>query len=126
MRLISHNNNILVLSGVPENFKKFIAGKSNTIIYLKSTLSDFINGSKIKSVCLSYKGDELGSSVLNLDKSEALIFNQLHYEKINVPYLTEFDTKKNNPKILMSKNPPKDAKNILKKSEIKEIKELEK
>ena len=35
IRLIYHNNNILVLIGLPENFKKFISSKLNIVIYKK-------------------------------------------------------------------------------------------
>ena len=51
------------------------------IIYFKSTIADFINGSRVKNICLDYKGEELGSSVLELEPYEALIYNK-NYKKI--------------------------------------------
>lgn len=102
LRLIHHNNNILVICAVPENIKKFISSKVNCIIYKKVTFEDFINGSSIKRNILNYKGAEAGSSVLNLSVNEALVYDGLHYTKINVPYLEVYDTKKDNENVLKS------------------------
>jgi len=114
IRLIYHNNNVLVLCGLPDNFKKFISQCLNVIIFMKCSISSFINGSRIKKICLSYKGDELGSSVLNLQKNEAILFDGLHYYKLNIPYMKKYDSKRRN-KDIIQKNPKKNAKNILKK-----------
>lgn len=100
LRLIFHNNNILILSGNCENFKKFISAKLNIILFKKSTLSDFINGSRIKNVCTSYKGDELGSSVLDLEKNETILWDGNYY-KIKIPYLKRHDSKKDNVQIFV-------------------------
>lgn len=110
LRLIHHNNNILIICALPENLKKFICGKVNEWFYKKCTLSDFINGSRAKRVCEEYKGVELGSSVLTMEKGEALYFNGKHYFKIDVPYLKKFDSKKKNVKIVK-----KAVKKIVKK-----------
>lgn len=99
IRLINHNNNILVLCGLPENFRKFISNKLDAVFFGKSTLGDFINGSRLKQICLSYKGNELGSTKLNLDKGEVIFFNG-NYEKVNIPYLPQYDSKKDNKPIL--------------------------
>lgn len=99
LRLIHHNNNILILSAVPENIKKFISGKINVLILKKVTFEDFINGSSIKRTTMNYKGFENGSTVLNLAVNEAIIYDGLHYHKVEVPYLKEYDTKLNNEKI---------------------------
>jgi hypothetical protein len=40
LRLIHHNNNIVVLCGVPENFKKFIAAKIDMVFFKKSSLAE--------------------------------------------------------------------------------------
>jgi len=103
LRLINHNNNILVISAVPENLKKFISSKINIIIYKKVTFADFINGSSVKRIILEYKGDERGTNILNLKKDEAIMFDGQHYSKIGVPYLSDFDTKKDNLKIVKKK-----------------------
>ena len=98
-RLLNHNNNIIILCGTPENFKKFISGKLNMTIYKKCTIEDFINMSEIKNVLTNYKGYELGSTLLNLPINEALFYDGKHYHKINIPYMKEFDSKAENAEI---------------------------
>lgn len=100
LRMINHNNNIVILCALPENLKKFVCGKVNEWFFKKCTLADFINGSMAKRVCESYRGVELGWSVLGVEKGEALHFNGEHYKKIVVPYLKKFDSKKGNVKIV--------------------------
>jgi len=109
IRLIFHNNNILLLCGLGENFKKFLSAKLNAIIFKKTTIADLINGSTIKNILLSYKGSEMGTSILNLGLSEALLFDGLHYTKLNIPYMKEFDTKKDNVPILVPRSVTKSA-----------------
>jgi len=104
LRLIAHNNNVVVLAGLPSNFIKFIASKINIFIYGKSNINDFVNGSKTKEICLSYMGSELGSAVLNLPVSQLLVFDGEHYQKLKIPYLSEFDSKSKNVDILVPKN----------------------
>ena len=103
LRLINHNNNIIILSGIPNNFKRFICGKANIIIYKKNTLADFINGSRIKNVCLAFKGYELGSAVLDIPIDKALIWDG-KYKFITVPYYKKFDTKRKNKVIMLAKS----------------------
>ena len=103
LRLIFHNNNILLLCGVPENFKKFISAKLSVLIFKKVKINDLINGSGVKEDILSYRGEELGSSILDIPTDKALIFDGKHYDIIEIPYLKEFDTKKENVPILVSK-----------------------
>jgi len=100
LRLIFHNNNILVICAIPENMRKFIAGKVGAYFFKKITLSDLINGSKTKIIVTNYKGNELGSSVLNLEKGETILFDGLHYHKLKVPYYEIYDTKVNNEPII--------------------------
>jgi hypothetical protein len=100
LRLIYHNNNILIVCAIPENVKKFIAGKFDVLFLKKITLGDLINGSRVKRIVMDYKGSELGSSVLNLSKQEALIYDGTHYHKIIIPYYKKYDSKLNKPKIV--------------------------
>jgi hypothetical protein len=103
LRLINHNNNILILCGVPENFKKFISGKIDIFIYKKTTIADLINGCRVKNILMSYKGNEMGSEVLNLPINKALVYDGTHYSTFEVKYLPEFDTKADNKQILQEK-----------------------
>jgi len=102
LRLINHNNNILVLCGVPENFKKFISGKIDVLLYKKTTIADLINGCRVKNVLMNYKGYERGAEVLNLPKDKILLFDGLHYHMLDVPYYPQYDTKADNESILKS------------------------
>ncbi len=103
IRLIFHNNNILLLCGLAENFKKFLSAKLSVVIFKKVTIADLINGSVVKNIVMSYKGNERGQSILNLGLGEALIYDGLHYHKVDVPYLPQFDSKKDNVPILVRK-----------------------
>ncbi|KKK89095.1 hypothetical protein LCGC14_2736570, partial [marine sediment metagenome] len=101
-RLINHNNNILVLVGVPENFRKFISSKIEICFYKKVKLRDFINGSSVKSDLLSYAGNGMGSEMLDLKKNEVLVFDG-DYRIFDVDYLREYDSKLNNKNIFVQK-----------------------
>lgn len=103
LRLLFHNNNIIILCGLPENYKKFISAKISIIFYKKCTFEDFINGSSVKKNILKYHGEERGSSVLHLDNNKCLIFDGEHYKNYSIPYLPENDSKKNNVSIFVEK-----------------------
>lgn len=109
LRLINHNNNILVLCGVPENFKKFISGKIDVFIFKRTTLADLINGCRVKNVLMAYKGYEMGSEVLNLPINKALMYDGQHYTTFDVKYLPEYDSKAENQQIIQEKNVPKNV-----------------
>ena len=100
IRLIYHNNNVLLLCGLGQNFPKFISSKLDIIIYKKILLADLINGSSAQRNIINYKGYELGSTILNLAIDEAIIYYKGSYEKINIPYLAQYDSKKDNIDIL--------------------------
>lgn len=104
LRLINHNNNILILCGVAENFKKFIGAKINQIFFKKTTIADLINGGVVKARLLAYKGYELGSELLNMRIDETLFYDGKHYRVFKVPYYAKYDSKKDNVDILRRKN----------------------
>lgn len=100
LRLINHNNNVVILAGTPENFKKFVSAKLNVIFFKQSTIADFINGSRAKNILMAYRGNERGSAMLNLDVDETLVWDGKHYSKMRIPYYPSFDTKRGNESIL--------------------------
>ena len=102
LRLIHHNNNILVLCGTPDNFKKFISDKISVFFYKKSKLSGYINGSCAKNNLTSYEGVGMGSSTLSLNNGKVLIFDG-DYKIFSVPYLQKYDSKLKNVDILVPK-----------------------
>lgn len=103
LRLINHNNNILVLCGTPENFKKFLSAKLDIMMFKKITLADLINGSRLKNIIMTYKGNERGAEVLNLALNKAIVYDGYHYDIIDIPYYAKYDTKSDNEKILKPK-----------------------
>jgi len=100
LRLIFHNNNVVMLCGLPENFKKFIASKLDAVVFKRCALGDFINGSRVKKIAFNYRGYELGAAVLNVEVDKAIVYDGSFYHKVSVPYIEEGDTKKNNVEIL--------------------------
>lgn len=104
LRLLFHNNNIIILCGLPENYKKFISAKIKVIFYKQCTFEDFINGSSVKKNVLKYHGSNRGSSLLHLGKNECLIYNGEHYYNYKIPYLRAMDSKRKNVSIFVKKN----------------------
>lgn len=104
IRLIHHNNNVLVFSALPETYKKFISSKLDAIILKRATIGDAINGSRVKKVITNYRGDELGAAILNIPNDTALVYDGTHYFPVNIPLMREYDSKANNPVILQPKN----------------------
>lgn len=104
LRLLFHKNNILVLIGLPQNFNKFVSGKIGTVFYKKVTFEDFIRGSNVKKNIINYMGAEKGSTVLNINKDEVIVYNGSGYKKHTVPYLVDFDSKKDNVNIFTKKS----------------------
>jgi hypothetical protein len=103
LRLLNHNNNILILSILPENAKKFLASKFDMLIFKKVTIADFINGSMTKRVVQQYCGAERGNTILNIPIDKALIFDGKSYHTMDVPYLKEYDSKAKNEVIIKTK-----------------------
>jgi len=103
LRLIFHNNNVVLLCGLPENYKKFIASKLDAVIFKRCALSDFINGSRIKKVAFNYSDYEMGAAVFDIEVGKAIVYDGRDYHKVAIPYLNETDTKANNISILQGR-----------------------
>ena len=104
IRLISHNNNILLLSGLAENYPKFLSAKLSVVILKKITLADLINGSRVKNIVMNYNGNEKGSAVLELPVNQAIVYDGKHYTMMEIPYFPKYDTKVSNVQICVPKN----------------------
>lgn len=117
LRLIYHNNNILVLVGLPENFKKFISAKVNVIFYKAVNFFDFINGSNVKRLILDYNGLERGSTLLNIGKDEVIVYDG-SYRKYQNEYLKQYDTKLNNVPIFVEKKSSENVQDNKSKDEV--------
>ena len=103
IRLVFHNNNVIVFSGLGENYKKFLSAKLHCIIFKKVTFADLINGSKVKNVIMDYSGDGRGYTIMNIPKDEAVVYDGEHYETIKIPYLKQYDLKAKNVPIIVQK-----------------------
>lgn len=103
LRLLHHNNNLILLSILPENGRKFIASKLDMVIFKKTTLADCINGSVLKRIVTKYCGPEKGSTVLNIPINKCLLYNGNSYNIMDVPYYKEYDSKLSNTPILKKK-----------------------
>lgn len=103
LRLIFHNNNVVLFSGLSENYKKFIASKLDAVIFKRCALGDMINGSRVKTLATSYSGYEKGAAILNIPKDMALLYDGEFYHKVKVPYMVGGDTKAKNGLILQGK-----------------------
>jgi len=106
LRLVNHptHNNIIVFSGLPVNFKKFIAAKMETWMFGKCTIDDFINGSTGKKIIQMYSGAEKGSAILSVEQGEMLIFDQgNYYPRVPFSYKEKYDVKKDNTPIWVPK-----------------------
>jgi len=103
LRRIHHGPNTIILVGLGDNFKKFISDQLDIIIYKKINLGGMINGSTVKKRLQSYQGSDKGSTILNLELDEALVFDGKNYYKIHVDYVEAQDTKKDNAPIFTPK-----------------------
>jgi len=104
LRMLHHHNNILLLSILPENAKKFLASKFDVFIFKKCSIADFINGSIVKRVVTQYCGPEKGTTILSIPISQMLTFDGKSFNMLDVKYYKEFDSKKGNKPILIDKN----------------------
>jgi hypothetical protein len=103
LRLIFHNNNVVLLCGLPENYKKFIASKLDAMIFKRCALGDFINGSRIKKVAFNYSDYEMGAAVFNIAVDKAIVYDGKDYHKVSIPYVPDTDTKAVNGSILQKR-----------------------
>jgi len=106
IRMVNHHNNVLVLCGLGENFKKFLSGKLNVIIYKQVTFADLISGSTVKSRAVEYSDVEKGSKILALEIDEAMVYDSIEeeYTTIKIPFMKEYDTKAENVPIFVPQN----------------------
>jgi hypothetical protein len=110
LRLINHNNVILVLSGLGHNYNKFLSGMLDSVIYTYCSIQDFINGSNVKNIAREYHGQWRGSRVLSISKGYALVWDGKNYDEVAIPLVKEFDTKANNEPIFKDKETIKRGK----------------
>jgi len=106
LRLITHHNNKLVLSGLPTDFRKFISAKASCFMFTSLTISDLINGSLAKSTLLAYSGSELGAYVLSIPTGQVLCYDDKKLPGFwldDFRYYEDFDTKRSNSNLFQKR-----------------------
>ncbi len=102
LRLVNHNGNKIVASGLPSDFKKFLCAKAKCFIFKTLNITDMINGSLAKEILLQYKGNGVGVYSFQIAKNEALIYDGDYYTE-SVKYEKDFDTKKDNKNLFQKR-----------------------
>lgn len=103
LRLINHKNNILVLIGLGDNFKKYIASKLDMIFFKRVSFDNLINGSLVKNAILGYKGEELGSTLMDLAVDETVLYDCSTFDftdVLKISYLEQYDSKRDNEPLI--------------------------
>lgn len=90
--LLLHNNNVIVLCGVPNYYRKFIASKVKLWLIKGISFQSCVNGSALKEYVMALTGDYVGSTRLAIPKNKVLIEGVFH----DVPHLKRYDKKLNN------------------------------
>lgn len=107
MRMLAHNNNRLVLAGLPHNFKKFISEQASCFMFKNLTIKSLINGSFGAEVLSMFSGEldgiVKGTYVLSAPKDRVLCWDMNGFWAEEVVYFPEFDTKKNNQDLFKEK-----------------------
>ena len=107
LRTIYHQNNIIILSGLPHNFNKFVSGLLQGVIFKQCLLEDFIQRSSVQQFIMAYSGGyevHKASEVLSMPKNVALVWLKGEHEyEVDIPYVESGDTKRMNKPVLVAK-----------------------
>lgn len=108
LRTIYHQNNIIILSGLPHNFNKFVSGLLQAVIYKQCLLEDFVQRSSVQQFISAYSGGfevHKASEVLSMPKNIGLVWIKGEHEyEVDIPYIEAGDTKRHNKPILVQKD----------------------
>lgn len=102
LRLVNHNGNKILLSGLPFDFKKFLCAKAKVFIFKALNITDMINGSLAKEIITQYKGEEKGIFSLQIPVGEALVYDG-NYHTETFDYNKDYDTKLKNVDLFVQK-----------------------
>jgi len=114
---IYHNNNWLLLSSPNlAEFNKLICRRVDAWLIKELYVNDLVNGSRVKTVCMDFKGFIKALGRFNVKKNEMLFLTDITSEKFVIPYLKDVDGKIINIDIF-SVPKKKSEKKVRKKSE---------
>lgn len=94
--LLMHNNNIIILCGVPEYFKQFISSKVKIWVLKSISFKKCVNGSSLKQYVQTLTGDFVGSTMLSIPIDKMLVNGVM----ADVPYMRKYDKKAKNLRLL--------------------------
>jgi hypothetical protein len=109
LRLVSHQNNRIVLCGLPFDFKKLFSAQATCFLYKSLNIAELINGSTIKETLLEYKEYHLGAYTLSVPKNQILCYDSDGFWMDEVNYYAEYDSKTENVNLFA----PKKIKQLL-------------
>lgn len=66
MAQVKHNQNILVLCGLPEYYRKFVSSVVDEWVLFNIDFSEMVNGSRLKQYVTRLSGDFIGGTRLNV------------------------------------------------------------
>ena len=111
LRTIYHQNNIMILCGLPHNFNKFVSGLLQAVIFKQSSLEDFIQRSSLQQFVTSYSGGfevKKASAILSMPKHIALVWmGGKHSYEVEIPYNEAGDSKRFNKPVIVLKDEKK-------------------
>lgn len=89
---IKHNNNKIVMCGVPDYFKKYISGEVDEWVLFTTTFANLVNGTALKKYISGLSASFIGLTRMSINIGKMLWRGKL----IDVEYLGENDRKNNN------------------------------
>ena len=101
-----YRNNIIILSGLAHNYNGKLSGELDTVIFKQTTMISIIKRSMLDNILKGFKqqgGITKDKYMLSIEKNEALIYNpkmEKRWHNITVPYLKQYDVKKDNPQVI--------------------------
>jgi hypothetical protein len=102
LRIVWHNGNRILMSGVPDDFKKFLCSKAKCFIFKSLNIPEMINGSLAKIILMQYSNEGKGVFTFQVDKDKALVYDGNFYVE-RCRYNKEFDTKRGNKDLFGTK-----------------------
>jgi len=102
LRMVNHNNNKILLSGLPSDFKKYICAKAKYYLFKGLKISDLINGSEAKEVVNQYRNELKGTFMLNVPIDKMLCYDGNYWIE-HIDYLKQYDTKRDNSDLFQLK-----------------------
>ena len=105
-----HRNNVIVMSGLAHNFNGKLSGELDVIILKQTTMISIVKRSVLDNILKGFK--QQGSItkdkyMLSMLKNEALIYHprmEKRWHNVTVPYLRQFDVKRDNEPVIKWKN----------------------